>query len=121
MPRRACIVGNSGCADGGMALPGTSRCSAHQRSNWGSFNPDHAAVYRGQPWVELRKRVLREEPVCAEPGCSARSTSVDHVISLSDGGAPLERSNVRGMCYEHHKRRSSQQGAEARKRRRATS
>ena len=55
--------------------------------------------------------MLREEPVCAEEGCEARSTSVDHIVSLAEGGGPYDRSNVRGMCYEHHKRRSSRQGS----------
>ena len=56
--------------------------------------------------------------MCAEEGCEARSTSVDHIVSLAEGGGPYDRSNVRGMCYEHHKRRSSRQGAETRKRNR---
>jgi hypothetical protein len=45
-------------------------------------------------------------------------TAVDHVVSLADGGRPYDRANLRGMCYEHHARRSSRQGAEARKRKR---
>ena len=115
MLRRCCII----CPED--ALPGTSRCQKHTRSNWGTFNPEHAAVYKSQPWKDVRARVLREEPVCAEEGCQERSTSVDHVVSLADGGEPYARSNLRGMCFAHHKRRSSQQGAEARKRKRSES
>lgn len=103
---------------GGHALPGTSRCAAHTNSNWGRSKAPSAAVYKSQHWVELRARVLREEPMCAEPGCQERSTSVDHIVSLGNGGNPFDRANVRGMCYPHHAKRSSQQGAEAKKKRR---
>jgi 5-methylcytosine-specific restriction endonuclease McrA len=117
MPPRLCIVEGPDCSDGGNAVPGTSRCRAHTNSNWGRYKPKHADVYKTGIWQRLRARVLREEPVCAEEGCQERSTSVDHVVSLADGGAPYDRANLRGMCYPHHKRRSSKQGAEARRRR----
>jgi 5-methylcytosine-specific restriction protein A len=112
MPPRACIV----C--GKASEPGASRFSKHQTSNWERHRPAHASVYRTREWTDLRARVLREEPVCAEEGCSERSTSVDHIVPLSEGGAPYDRSNLRGMCYPHHRRRSSRQGAETRKRNR---
>jgi len=118
MLKRACIVGNKHCSDGGIAVAGGSRCRAHRRSNWATHKPAHSEVYRSRRWTDLRKRVLREEPICAEPGCSAKSTSADHIVSLADGGEPFERSNLRGMCRACHKRRSSRQGAAARKRRR---
>jgi 5-methylcytosine-specific restriction protein A len=76
----------------------------------------HHAAYKSRAWTDLRKRVLREEPVCAEEGCQERSTTVDHIVPLADGGQPYDRANVRGMCYPHHKARSSRLGAEARKR-----
>ena len=72
-------------------------------------------MYKDPVWVNLRRRVLAEEPVCAEEGCTAPSTPVDHIQSLANGGDPFDRNNLRGMCYEHHKRRSSRQSAEARK------
>jgi len=107
MLRRVCIL----CPRD--ALPGGSRCSQHERSNWNRYKPAHAPVYRTRQWTDLRKRVLREEPICAAEGCQERSTSVDHVVSLADGGEPYARSNVRGMCRHHHRKRSSQQGAQA--------
>ena len=112
MPRN-CVV--STCRD--HAVPGTSRCRAHSNSNWGRSKSPHAHVYKSQTWTRMRARVLREEPQCAVEGCQERSTSVDHVVSLGNGGDPYSRSNLRGMCYEHHKRRSSRQGGEARKKR----
>ena len=113
MPRQ-CVV--STCRD--HAVPGGSRCRRHQISNWSSYKPAHAAVYRSRRWTDMRTRVLREEPQCAVEGCTAKSTSVDHVVSLGNGGDPFDRANFRGMCWPHHARRSAQQGAEARKRNR---
>jgi 5-methylcytosine-specific restriction protein A len=95
-----------------------SRCPEHRISNWDKYQPAHREVYKSPQWVSLRRRVLREEPTCAEEGCQERSTSVDHIVPLADGGDPYGRSNVRGMCFFHHKRRTSQQGAERRKRQR---
>ena len=68
----------------------------------GRFQDPHAQVYKSQRWVDLRARVLKEDPVCAVPGCQERSTSVDHIVSLGNGGNPFDRSNLRGMCYPHH-------------------
>ena len=119
MPPRACIIGNK---DGsGHAVPGTSRCKAHTNSNWARSKHPYSKVYKDAQWVNLRKRVLREEPICAEDGCTAPSTSVDHIVSLANGGDPFDRRNLRGMCEPHHRRRSSQQGAEARKKAREES
>jgi 5-methylcytosine-specific restriction endonuclease McrA len=113
---RACILRGPGCNDGGIAVPGTSRCKAHTNSNWARSKHPYSSVYKSSRWTDLRKRVLREEPICAVEGCNERSSSVDHIKSLGNGGDPYDRSNLRGMCYPHHKKRSSQQGAEARKR-----
>jgi 5-methylcytosine-specific restriction endonuclease McrA len=100
---RACILYGPKCSDGGRAVPGTSRCKAHTNSNWGRSKHPYSSVYKDQRWTDLRKRVLREEPTCAVEGCHERSTSVDHIVSLANGGDPFDRSNLRGMCYPHHK------------------
>jgi 5-methylcytosine-specific restriction endonuclease McrA len=97
-----------------MALPGTSRCANHTLSSgWAAYKPAHSSVYKSQAWTELRARVLREQPVCAEPDRPERSTSVDHIKGLAEGGAPYARTNVRGLCDVHHRRRSSSQGGQA--------
>ena len=114
--RRVCIARGPGCSDGGYALPNSSRCAAHTNSNWGRSKTPYGAVYKSRAWTDLRARVLREEPVCAVEGCQERATSVDHIVSLGNGGNPYDRANLRGMCYPHHSKRSSQQGAEAKKR-----
>jgi 5-methylcytosine-specific restriction endonuclease McrA len=115
MPKRVCIARGRGCSDGGMALPGTSRCRNHTRSNWGVYRPEHTHVYRNSEWTSARARVLREQPVCAVGGCGARSSEVDHITPLSHGGPPYDRQNLRGLCSDHHHQRSSAQGGAARK------
>lgn len=48
-------------------------------------------------WLMRRKQVLFEQPICAI--CDQRlSEEVDHIVPLSEGGAPYERSNLRGVC-----------------------
>jgi 5-methylcytosine-specific restriction endonuclease McrA len=116
MLERACIVGGRGCSDGGAALPGTSRCRNHTRSNWGVYRPEHTHVYRSSEWTSARARVLREQPICAVDGCAGGASEVDHIVPLSRGGAPYDRQNLRGLCSDHHRQRSSQQGAEAKRR-----
>lgn len=62
----------------------------------------------GRPWRRLREQVLAEETDCFRcgepvdknlPPNGRWSPSVDHVVDVSDGGAPLDRSNVR---IAHH-------------------
>lgn len=46
--------------------------------------------------------MLAEEPYCCVRGCNLPSTTVDHVIPLSRGGARTDRANLRGMCGPHN-------------------
>jgi 5-methylcytosine-specific restriction endonuclease McrA len=78
-----------------------------------AYKPAHSNVYKSQQWIDLRARVLREQPICAEPDCSAAASQVDHIVGLAQGDAPYDRANVRGLCAEHHRRRSSSQGGQA--------
>lgn len=57
----------------------------------------------GGPWRRLRALVFAEESACfrcglpvdkALVGTAPRAPTVDHIVSLIDGGAPLDRANV---------------------------
>jgi hypothetical protein len=73
-------------------------------------------VYRTPEWKRLRDRVIYEEPVCYIEGCSNPSREADHIEPVHKReDLALVRSNVRGICREHHRTRSSKQGAEASK------
>ncbi|PVA58078.1 hypothetical protein DDJ72_04075 [Mycobacteroides abscessus] len=53
---------------------------------------------------KVRGWVLARHPQCqlAIPGiCTGRSTDVDHVVAVSDGGSD-HHTNLRGVCHECH-------------------
>jgi len=55
--------------------------------------PTRSAGRSGRPWRRVRAQVLRASDVCwicGHPG----SDTVDHLVPLSMGGPPLDRSNL---------------------------
>jgi len=83
---------------------GHTYCAAHDRqidraikvrSTW-------RWVYADRRWAGLRRQVKREQPWCEEPGCRELGTDVDHIVSVQDGGAPFDRTNVQHLCHAHH-------------------
>ena len=57
----------------------------------------------GAQWRKLRAVVLREEPICAVPGCGRPSTEVDHILPLKfRPELALDRANLRGICKPHN-------------------
>lgn len=73
----------------------------------------------GAPWRALRTRVLAQEShcaICGGPIDLARkfpdpmSPSVDHIVSLADGGAELDRRNVRAAHLGCNASRGASEG-----------
>lgn len=61
-----------------------------------------AAIYRNDRYP-LVAEFLEERPWCEFPeGCDQRSTSVHEVLSRSQGGSILDRSNLRAACWPHN-------------------
>ncbi len=60
--------------------------------------------YRSKAWHRLRSIVLRDQPVCATPGCGKPSVAVDHIVQRAKGGAD-DPSNLRGLCIPCHNSR----------------
>jgi 5-methylcytosine-specific restriction protein A len=59
-------------------------------------------------WRVLRNRFLAANPFCAEPGCQARATQADHIVSVRQRpDLRLEWSNLRPYCARHHSARTS--------------
>ena len=57
--------------------------------------------YLTKAWRRLREERLRlDHHTCVVPGCGARATHVDHVVSRKAGG-PDVLSNLRSLCFEH--------------------
>jgi 5-methylcytosine-specific restriction endonuclease McrA len=63
--------------------------------------------YASNEWRELRRAVLRANPVCAVPGCGGRATHVDHIRSRRAGGAALDPSNLQALCHSCHSRKTA--------------
>jgi 5-methylcytosine-specific restriction protein A len=107
---RLCIVGR-GCD--GYALPGTSRCRAHTKSNWGRGKPSAGSDYYKTPaWRERSKRQLAQEPLCAR--CGRRAVHADHVQNIAAGGDP--DGPLQSLCGDCHRKKTSAEGHRARKR-----
>lgn len=106
---RACIKpsqSSAPCSDGGIAVPGQSRCRAHMyKHGWGKYalkHPDRAAFYASAHWRERRARHLLDHPGCVV--CGEPATAADHIINIASGGTfdgPLQ-----SLCAEHHRRKT---------------
>ena len=110
---RVCILRSSKCSNGGMAVEGRSRCSYHGGGAWQRTDPASKHRY-GAAWQKLRSRVLREQPRCE---CGAPTTDVDHIVAHADGGTD-DRSNLRALCRDCHKKHTAEQNRARRKRQR---
>jgi 5-methylcytosine-specific restriction protein A len=65
---------------------------------------DRTPRLRGRKAVELRKRRLRNEPLCRrckERGKVTAATVPDHIVPLSKGGTD-DDSNIRCLCEPCH-------------------
>lgn len=98
----------SPCPVCAVPVPGGGKCPTHRSQTYRQTDRHRAErepwrrVYHTPQWSRLRKQVLREQPVCASPGCQAPSVDVDHIVALQDGGAPYDRANLQALCKRHH-------------------
>lgn len=68
-------------------------------------------IYEGVRWKKIRERVLREQPLCADPygwhaedGRLVMSIQVDHKVPLRiDRGLAYVRGNLQGLCARCHR------------------
>lgn len=87
------------------------RCHHHARSNeLHTHDRARKRIYNSRRWKLLRKRVLFEQPLCAN-GCDAISTDVDHIRAIEDGGDPWARTNLQALCQRCHSRKTRQEQA----------
>ena len=62
---------------------------------------EHAAPRYPPQWKRVRDAYLAAEPWCAH--CGTRAEEVDHVVSLADGGDPLDPANLQSLCRGCHR------------------
>jgi 5-methylcytosine-specific restriction protein A len=94
------------CPEPGCAtITQGGRCDLHRKQHRkGTGSRRFADVYRSRQWQRLSARVLMEEPWCRV--CGERSEQADHIVAMNDGGAPLDRANVQGLCRRCHARKT---------------
>ena len=120
MSRRRCLGGAGPCADGGLAVAGRSRCRNHGGKSWARVPAERLARYRDPVYQHNRALALAREPIChwRMPGCTGRSTTADHLISIARGGDNSLR-NLVGACSSCNQRRGGAEGRATAKRRAA--
>lgn len=108
LPKRPCV--HPGCRE--LVTPGIARgrCKAHELLDYRQQRADRGPrVYDKARWRTLRLQVLAEEPICrcVDPACTTHpgqavchrpSQEPDHIVPLAQGGASLDRANLRGLC-----------------------
>jgi len=122
MPR-ACIRYGPGCSDGGIAVPGRSRCRAHRGQEWARQPAARQASYSSAAYRANRALAIEREPRChwRLPGCTVTSTTADHLRPVSKGGTG-DLDNLVGACRRCNELRGGAEGratqkARARRRR----
>jgi 5-methylcytosine-specific restriction protein A len=106
------------------AVPGSSRCTEHQRAHWTeqakqdkARRPEDKQFYDSAAWRKFRLFILRNEPYCREckrSGRVALGTVVDHITRIRDGGAKLSAANTQvlcDMCHNAKRGRESHEGS----------
>lgn len=69
--------------------------------------------YGTRAWKDMRDRVQRETGMqCEKCRLQVSRMIVDHIVEMRDGGAPLDRSNLMGLCYSCHAIKTRQAGME---------
>lgn len=101
----------SPCPVCGEAVQGGGRCPAHrsqqyrEQGNRARARDPWRWVYDDPRWKRLRDLVKLEEPFCRD-GCGRRTADADHILPLSEGGAPFARANVQGLAKICHGRKT---------------
>ena len=109
MIRRPCIRRGPDCSDGGLALPGRSRCARHGGKSWSRVPPERQAVWSDPVYKRLRTEILASKPPCSYPGCPRIADTLDHIVPVSRGGTNV-RENLRPMCHVHNQALGAAEG-----------
>lgn len=63
------------------------------------------AFYSSRRWRAVRARYLAGNPfcvMCESIGLRTRAEHLDHIVRITDGGAPWDESNFQPLCLSHH-------------------
>lgn len=82
-------------------LPKTSRHRPWntERKAFGRMRTDNSAFYHSKEWVALRDAYRTANPLCINVDvCGGATNTIDHIKPISEGGAPLDWSNLQPLC-----------------------
>jgi len=109
-PPRACLSPRCPL----FALPGKSRCQAHQAEYYRQDNaqrdPGLTAFYASTVWKKTRALFRAANPlceICATEGRETLAQQVDHRVPVrEDPDRALDPTNLRALCMSCHSRRT---------------
>ncbi len=86
---------------------GEKYCKEHMYKKKGGGGNLDKGLYYSARWKRLRIMILRRDPICKD--CSSQaSTTVDHIIPVSQGGTD-DMDNLQGLCEKCHNRKSAKE------------
>ena len=97
------------------ALTNERYCEAHRKQVAKRYDEQRGTrKERGydEAWLRLRRVVLSREPLCRECGKQGKvvpATEVDHIVSMTRGGARLDTDNLQPMCKSCHSKKTIKQ------------
>jgi len=78
---------------------------------------DNSKFYGSWPWKKKRKAFRESNPLCVQCDESGRVSAteiVDHIMPISEGGAPLDDGNLQALCRVCHEKKSASESAKKR-------
>lgn len=79
---------------------------ANKRKQYDTLlRPKGHRFYHTKQWRKCRNEYIRSHPLCEECLKNNRTelaTEVHHIVELADGGAPLDKKNLRALCHRCH-------------------
>lgn len=106
MPRARKHCGYKGCT---VLIPAAEgRCAEH-KSRWNRVGATRTSDPRHVAWATA---VRKAHPYCQLrfAGCKGMTKEADHIIPISQGGAPFDPRNGQGACTPCHLKKSSAEG-----------
>ena len=83
-----------------------------ERKAFGGMRVDNGKFYRSKRWERLRNAFRYANPLCKNVEvCGNAMYCVDHIIPISEGGAPLDWNNLQSLCESCNGRKTRGQQA----------
>jgi 5-methylcytosine-specific restriction endonuclease McrA len=74
----------------------------NQRTKSRRTQSPNESFYKQKEWTSTSKAFREANPICAwygkRPKCSKHSKITDHIVSITDGGDPMNTNNFQALC-----------------------